>query len=102
MREAAVFINMGMNTGSVVHPDEAMGLYEDRARTIDAERKRLLSSRRGHQQLQAMMHGVEELTNEQIAYMCDAHEVNMSEAFDDGEGWQAHYGDVRGSTRRSV
>jgi hypothetical protein len=96
MREAAVFINMGMNTGSVVHPDEAMGLYEDRARNIDAERKRLLSSCRGHRQLQAMMHGVE-LTDERIAYMCDAHEVNMSDAFGDGEDWQAHYGDVRGS-----
>jgi hypothetical protein len=60
------------------------------------KQKRLLSSRRGHQQLQAMMHDVE-LTDERIAYMCNAHEVNMSEAFDDGEGWQAHYGDVRGS-----
>ena len=59
MREAAVFINMGMNTGSVVHPDEAMGLYEDRSRSIDAERKRLLSSRRGQRQLQAMMHDIE-------------------------------------------
>ena len=42
------------------------------------------------------MHGVE-LTSERLAYMCDAHEVNMSEAFDDGEGLQAHYGDVRGA-----
>ena len=34
MREAAVFINMGMNSGSVVHPEEAMELYEDRARKL--------------------------------------------------------------------
>ena len=73
-----------------------MELYEDRARNIDADRKKLLSSRRGHRQLQAMMHGGE-LTNEQLAYMCDAHEVNMSEAFNDEEDVQAHYGDVRGA-----
>ena len=73
-----------------------MGLYEDRARSIDAEQKKLLSSRRGQQQLQAMMHDVE-LTEEQLAYMCHAHEVNMLEVFDNGEDWQAHYGDVRGS-----
>ena len=60
------------------------------------KQKRLLSSRRGQRQLQAMMHGVE-LTDEQLAYMCHAHEVNISEAFDNWEDWQAHYGDVRGS-----
>ena len=30
MQQAAIFINMGMNTGSVVDPEEAMELYEDR------------------------------------------------------------------------
>ena len=43
-----------------------------------------------------MMHDVE-LTDEQIAYMCHAHEVNMPEVFDNGEDWQTHYSDVRGS-----
>ena len=70
-----------------IHPNEAMGLYKDRARSIDVEQKRLLSSRRGQRQLQAM---IVELTDKQLAYMCHAHEVNMSEAFDDGEDWQAH------------
>jgi len=32
MKAAAVFINMGMNAGSVANPEEAMELYEDRAR----------------------------------------------------------------------
>ena len=80
MKAAAVFINMGMNAGSVANPEEAMELYEDRARSIDEDRKKLLSSRRGHRQLQAMMHDGE-LTHEQLAYMCDAYDVNMSEAF---------------------
>ena len=96
MKAAAVFINMGMNAGSVANPEEAMELYEDRARGIDEDRKKLLSSRRGHRQLQAMMHDGE-LTHEQLAYMCDAYDVNMSEAFGNEEDVQAYYGDVRGA-----
>ena len=98
MEDAATFIDMALNFTSGISPEKAMTVYENRARIIDARRRRLLRSRKGIRRLESQMHDGQ-LTDTQLVNMLYAYDVNVHDIVNDDPEYdrQAFYGDIRGS-----
>ena len=82
MEEAATFIDMALNFTTGISPEKAMAVYTNRARIIDARRRKLLRSRKGIRRLESQMHDGQ-LSDTRLAHMLYAYEVNAHDIVND-------------------
>jgi hypothetical protein len=94
MDDAALFVEMGHDQEVVSSAEEAMLLYEFRARILDDKRRQLLMQRSKHRELKQMLH-VQNLTDTHIANLCDAYDVDYHNIIEDDNELLVHYGSIK-------